>query len=173
MKITSSTKWQGCVSHSCFADFFRQRREAEERERDLKRREKVRARRERQLDREEKRRMQREEKRRKEEERQMQLRIAMEERRILIAQRKLQTIRLLSELFHRIKVRSTSGICIPTFEPQLQGWLRDGADDRVNMTKGRFRNYPGGGHIFFQTPPPPGQTWSQSPPTPRTRKCFN
>ena len=30
-----------------------------------------------------------------------------------------------------------------------------------------------GGHIFVQTPPPPGQTWSQSPPTPRTRKCFN
>ena len=30
-----------------------------------------------------------------------------------------------------------------------------------------------GGHIFFQTPPPPGHTRSQSPPTPRTRKCLN
>ena len=30
-----------------------------------------------------------------------------------------------------------------------------------------------GPHFFFQTPPPPGHTWSQSPPTPRTRKCFN
>ena len=28
-------------------------------------------------------------------------------------------------------------------------------------------------HFFFQTPPPPGYTWSQSPPTPRTCKCFN
>ena len=30
-----------------------------------------------------------------------------------------------------------------------------------------------GGCIFFQTPPPPGHTWSQSPPTPRTCKCFS
>jgi len=34
----------------------------------------------------------------------MQRRIALEERKILIAQRKLETIRLLSELFARIKV---------------------------------------------------------------------
>ena len=31
----------------------------------------------------------------------------------------------------------------------------------------------GGALFFFQTPPPPGHTWSQSPPTPRTRKYFN
>ena len=30
-----------------------------------------------------------------------------------------------------------------------------------------------GGALFFQTPLSPGHTWSQSPPTPRTRKCFN
>jgi len=36
----------------------------------------------------------------------MQRRIAVEERKILIAQRKLETIRLLSELFARIKVFS-------------------------------------------------------------------
>ena len=29
-----------------------------------------------------------------------------------------------------------------------------------------------GGHIFFQTPQPPGHAWSQSSPTPRTRKCL-
>ncbi len=39
-----------------------------------------------------------------EEERQMTIKIALEERKILIAQRKLETIRLLSELFNRIKV---------------------------------------------------------------------
>ena len=33
----------------------------------------------------------------------MQMKIATEERRILIAQRKLETIRLLAELFARIK----------------------------------------------------------------------
>ena len=31
----------------------------------------------------------------------------------------------------------------------------------------------GGGTVFFRPLHPPGQTWSQSPPTPRTRKCFN
>ena len=31
----------------------------------------------------------------------------------------------------------------------------------------------GGGPHFFSDPPSPGHTWSQSPPTPRTRKCFN
>lgn len=44
------------------------------------------------------------EEKRAEEERQMARRIALEERKILIAQRKLETIRLLSELFNRIKV---------------------------------------------------------------------
>ena len=38
---------------------------------------------------------------------------------------------------------------------------------------GCSRNYPQGGAFFFQTAPPPGHIWSQSPPTPRTRKCFN
>ena len=31
----------------------------------------------------------------------------------------------------------------------------------------------GVGRICFQTPPPSGHTWGQSPPTLRTRKCFN
>ena len=34
------------------------------------------------------------------------------------------------------------------------------------MCKGCSRNYPGGA-FFFQTPPPPGHTWSQSAPPPR------
>jgi arginine/serine-rich splicing factor 17 len=58
------------------------------------------------LEREERRRHEKLELRRQEEERQMQLRIAVEERKILIAQRKLETIRLLSELFNRIKAGS-------------------------------------------------------------------
>ena len=57
------------------------------------------------MEREEKRKTRREEEKRLEEERQMQLKIALEERKILIAQRKLETIRLLSEVFNRIKVR--------------------------------------------------------------------
>ena len=42
--------------------------------------------------------------RRVEEEKQMAINIAKEERKILIAQRKLESIRLLTELFDRIKV---------------------------------------------------------------------
>lgn len=50
----------------------------------------------------------------------MQLRIAIEERKILIAQRKLETIRLLSELFNRIKVQCLNiyftGLIMPRCE---------------------------------------------------------
>ena len=80
------------------------RKEEEERERERKRNEKVARRHQRRFDREEKRRIKREEEKRIEEERQMQIKIAMEERKILIAQRKLETIRLFSELFNRVKV---------------------------------------------------------------------
>ena len=84
----------------------RRRIEEEERDRERKREEKVRRREDRRRDREEKRRLQKLEAKRREEERKMQRRIAVEERKILIAQRKLETIRLLSELFARIKVLS-------------------------------------------------------------------
>lgn len=46
-----------------------------------------------------------EERKREEEEKKMQLNIAKEERKILIAQRKLESIRLLTELFDKVKVR--------------------------------------------------------------------
>lgn len=82
----------------------KRRIEEEEMDRERRREEKVRRREERRQEREEKRRNQRLERQRLEEEKQMQLRIALEERKILIAHRKLQTIRLLSELFNRIKV---------------------------------------------------------------------
>lgn len=82
----------------------RRRIEEEERDRERKREEKLRRREERRVDREERRRQQKLELKRQEEEKQMQMRIAVEERKILIAQRKLETIRLLSELFNRVKV---------------------------------------------------------------------
>ena len=82
----------------------RRKKAEEEAEKERKRQEKIQIQEERRRQREERRRQRRLEKRRKEEERQMQLRIKQEERRILIAQRKLETIRLLSELFNRIKV---------------------------------------------------------------------
>lgn len=51
-----------------------------------------------------KRKEKREERKKQEEERRYQLKIEMEERRFLIAQRKLESIRLLTELFNRVRV---------------------------------------------------------------------
>lgn len=82
----------------------RRRQEEEERERERRREEKIRRREERRKSREDKRRQRHLEKRRKKEEELMSMKIAREERRILIAQRKLETIRLLSELFNRVKI---------------------------------------------------------------------
>ena len=51
----------------------------------------------------------------------------------------------------------------------LTQWLACARPTLVyHLAKGHSRNYPGGAH-FFQTPPPPGHTWSQSPPTLKTR----
>ncbi|KAK7097145.1 A-kinase anchor protein 17A-like [Littorina saxatilis] len=74
-----------------------------ERERQRKKEERQRLKEERRKEREEKRRQKRVEKKQKEEEERMQLKIALEERRLLIAQRKLESLRLLSELFERVK----------------------------------------------------------------------
>lgn len=79
-------------------------KDEEEMERDRKRQEKLQRREDRQKEREEKRKQYREEKKRREEERKMQLKIALEERKFLLAQRKLESLRLLTELFERVKV---------------------------------------------------------------------
>ena len=60
---------------------------------------------ERRKKREEKRRRKRKEKREQEEAERLARRIAMEERKLLLAQRKLESIRLISELIDRVKVR--------------------------------------------------------------------
>ncbi|KAL3878595.1 hypothetical protein ACJMK2_030931 [Sinanodonta woodiana] len=79
------------------------RKEEEERERERKRQEKLDRRFERQKEREEKRRQIRLEKKRQEEERKIQLKIALEERKFLLAQRKLESLRLLTVLFDKVK----------------------------------------------------------------------
>ncbi len=55
-------------------------------------------------EREEIRRQKRMAKKQQEEEKKLEIKIAMEERKILIAQRKLESMRLLEELFNRVKV---------------------------------------------------------------------
>jgi splicing factor, arginine/serine-rich 17 len=55
--------------------------------------------------REEKRRLKRLERKRQHEEKTLVMKIAIEERKMLIAHRKLESMRLLEELFNRVKVR--------------------------------------------------------------------
>ncbi|XP_064637629.1 A-kinase anchor protein 17A-like isoform X2 [Lineus longissimus] len=86
----------------------RLKKEEEERERDRKREEKLRKRMERRKEREEKRRQLRLEKNRLEEERRIAVKIAMEERKLLLAQRKLESIRMLEELFNRVREMAES-----------------------------------------------------------------
>lgn len=56
-------------------------------------------------EREEARRQKRLSKKQQEEEKKFEMKIALEERKILIAQRKLESMRLLEELFNRVKVK--------------------------------------------------------------------
>ena len=57
------------------------------------------------LFREEKRRLKRLERKRQHEEKTLAIKIALEERKMLIAHRKLESMRLLEELFNRVKVK--------------------------------------------------------------------
>ncbi|ESP01947.1 hypothetical protein LOTGIDRAFT_111325 [Lottia gigantea] len=83
----------------------RQKKEEEEREKERRRLDKIKIREARQREREEIRRRKKLEKKKREEEERMQLKIALEERKFLLAERKLQSIHLLSVLFDRVKVR--------------------------------------------------------------------
>ena len=108
----SSLDWKAKMWTPFFFFLFRLKKEEEERERERKRQEKIQRREDRRKEREEKRRQKKIEKQQKEEEERMQYKIALEERRLLIAQRKLESLRILSELFERIKVSSAVKIIL-------------------------------------------------------------
>ncbi len=82
--------------------------EAKERDRILRqeaeREEKIRRR----MEREERRRLKKMQRRNVDDEEEMNRRIAVEERKLLVAQRKLESIRMLDELLERVKVNFTS-----------------------------------------------------------------
>ncbi|XP_046380469.1 A-kinase anchor protein 17A-like [Haliotis rufescens] len=81
----------------------RQKKIHDERERERRKQEKLEIREERRKEREEQRRDRHLKRRRCEEEERMKLKIAMEERKLLLAKRKLESLHLLTELFNRIK----------------------------------------------------------------------
>lgn len=84
----------------------RKQKELEELERERRREEKLRRREQKQRDRELRRSQKKLEKLQAEEQRQLQEKIRLEERKLLLAQRNLQSIRLIAELLSRAKLRS-------------------------------------------------------------------
>ncbi|KAL2081699.1 hypothetical protein ACEWY4_023552 [Coilia grayii] len=81
----------------------RRQREQEEEEKERKKEEKLRKREQKLREREEKRNQKRVKKQQEEEQRRLQLKIATEERKLLLAQRNLESIRLMAELLSRVK----------------------------------------------------------------------
>lgn len=65
-------------------------------------------------EREEKKNQKKVKKQQEEEQKKLHLKIAMEERKLLLAQRNLESIRLIAELLSRAKVRHHSAFCLLT-----------------------------------------------------------
>ncbi|KAK2082722.1 hypothetical protein P7K49_037958 [Saguinus oedipus] len=101
-------------------------KELEELERERKREEKLRKREQKQRERELRRSQKRLEKLQAEEQKQLQEKIRLEERKLLLAQRNLQSIRLIAELLSRAKVPATEPPQPPAAPPLTRGW-RHGA----------------------------------------------
>uniref|UniRef100_A0A2K6CFN0 A-kinase anchoring protein 17A n=1 Tax=Macaca nemestrina TaxID=9545 RepID=A0A2K6CFN0_MACNE len=106
----------------------RKQKELEELERERKREEKLRKREQKQRDRELRRNQKKLEKLQAEEQKQLQEKIKLEERKLLLAQRNLQSIRLIAELLSRAKVPGGS-LCrrqphpgCPWCPPLKRGW---------------------------------------------------
>ncbi|XP_056146018.1 A-kinase anchor protein 17A [Lampris incognitus] len=81
----------------------RKQKEQEEQEKERKREERLRKREQKLREREERRNLKRVKRRQEEEQKKLQVKIAMEERRLLLAQRNLESIRLVAELLARAK----------------------------------------------------------------------
>ncbi|XP_010878438.2 A-kinase anchor protein 17A [Esox lucius] len=83
----------------------RKQKEAEEEEKERKREERIRKREQKLREREERRTLKKVKKRQEEEQKKLQMKIASEERRLLLAQRNLESIRLMAELLGRAKAQ--------------------------------------------------------------------
>lgn len=85
--------------------FFRKQKEQEEEEKERRKEERLRKREQKLREREQRRNLKRVRRQQEEEQRKLQMKIAMEERRLLLAQRNLESIRLIAELLARAKVQ--------------------------------------------------------------------
>lgn len=84
---------------------FRKQKEQEEEEKERRKEERLRKREQKLREREERKNLKRVRRQQEEEQKKLQMKIAMEERRLLLAQRNLESIRLIAELLARAKVR--------------------------------------------------------------------
>lgn len=91
-------------SHNIFNHVFRKQKELEEEEKERKKEERLRKREQKLREREERRNLKKMRRQQEEEQKKLQMKIALEERRLLLAQRNLESIRLIAELLARAKV---------------------------------------------------------------------
>lgn len=85
----------------------RKQKEQDEEEKERRKEERLRKREQKLREREERKNLKRVRRQQEEEQKKLQMKIAMEERRLLLAQRNLESIRLIAELLARAKVRFT------------------------------------------------------------------
>lgn len=86
---------------------FRRQKALEEEEKERRKEERLRKREQKLREKEERKNLKRLRRQQEEEQKKLQMKIAMEERRLLLAQRNLESIRLIAELLARAKVRQT------------------------------------------------------------------
>lgn len=101
---------------------FRKQRAQEEEEKERRKEERIRKREQKLREKEERRNLKRVRRQQEEEQKKLQMKIAMEERRLLLAQRNLESIRLIAELLARAKVHkhtphSSGCACVQRFIP--------------------------------------------------------
>lgn len=87
--------------------YFRKQKEQEEEEKERKKEEKIRKREQKLREKEERKNLKKVRRQQEEEQKKLQMKIAMEERRLLLAQRNLESLRLVAELLARAKVLNT------------------------------------------------------------------
>lgn len=106
VSIQNINGWKIIVKSS----LFRKQKKQEEEEKERKKEERLRKREQKQKEREERRNLKKVKRQQEEEQKKLQMKIAMEERRLLLAQRNLESIRLIAELLTRAKVWHKSGL---------------------------------------------------------------
>jgi len=105
---------------------FRRQKEQVEEDKERRKEERIRKREQKLREREERRNLKKVRRQQEEEQKKLQMKIAMEERRLLLAQRNLESIRLIAELLARAKVHRDTRYTSQWGDMHIHGgdWLR-------------------------------------------------